>query len=159
MRPRLIGWTLVAAQVVLLATVAVLPRRHDWPTPGPVEVLGWALVAAGAVVVAMAAADLGHALTPTPEPKQGGQLRTDGAYAWVRHPIYSGVLLAVAGLTLRSGSITTAAVATITFAFFVVKASWEERRLAVRYPGYDTYASGVGRFVPRRARPGADRQP
>lgn len=147
---RLVGWFLVAAQAVLLVTIIVLPHRDDWSTPRLVDLLGWVLITGGGIVAAIAATDLGSALTPTPEPKRDTQLRTDGLYRHVRHPIYSGVVLAVVGVVVRSGSVVALAIGTFTAGFFHAKARWEESRLAVRYPEYATYRSVTPRFVPRR---------
>ena len=108
----------------------------------------------GIGLVAVAALRLGPALTPTPVPNERGQLTTDGLYGLVRHPIYTGVLAAVAGVTIRSGNVLVLLVAAVTVAFFTVKARWEEDRLREHYPGYDAYAAATPRFVPRPGRRG-----
>lgn len=58
------------------------------------------------------------------------------------------MLLIVVGLTLRSGSFVTLAVAVVTVVFFDRKARWEEAQLRERYPDYAEYASRTPRFVP-----------
>jgi protein-S-isoprenylcysteine O-methyltransferase Ste14 len=143
------GWGFVAVQAALLVSLAISPRADDWPTPGWLDVLGYAAMVAGLVVVVVAGRRLGSALTPTPVPADHATLATAGPYRRVRHPIYSGVLLVVLGIAIRSGSLVTAAVALITVAFFHLKAAWEERRLAERYPDYARYAAATPRFVPR----------
>lgn len=157
MRAHLLGWALVALQALLLATVVLLPPAEDWPTPGWVDTAGLACVVVGLAVAAAAALRLGSALTPTPVPTRAGELRTAGPYGLVRHPIYTGLLVAVAGVTLRSGSVATLAVALATLVFFHLKARWEETHLAERYPGYRDYARATPRFVPRWRRPQRDR--
>jgi len=148
----LTGWSFVAAQAVLLCAVVLLPERNDWPTPGWVSVVGFAVLVGGLGLVGFAALGLGSALTPTPVPRESGQLMTEGLYSYVRHPIYTGVLLAVIGVTLRSGSWITLAVAAVTFVFFNSKAAWEEARLTERYADYPGYAASTPRFVPRVGR-------
>ncbi len=102
-----VGWLLVALQFVLLLVLILLP----WRTPSVLSiVVGLALVVAGALLGLAAGRRLGRALTPTPVPIAGAGLRTDGAYRWVRHPIYSAVLLMVAGYVIAIGSIWSAAV-------------------------------------------------
>jgi protein-S-isoprenylcysteine O-methyltransferase Ste14 len=150
---RTIGWVFVAGQVVLLVLLVVLPGRDDWPTPSWLRTVAQVVFVAGAVLLIVAALGLGRALTPTPVPAERGVLQTAGLYRFVRHPIYSGVLLIVLGITLRSGSWFTLAVAVVTFVFFDRKARWEEARLAEHYPEYADYAARTPRFVPRpRAR-------
>lgn len=149
-----IGWLWVAGQAVLLGALIVLPGRQDWSTPGAVEGIANVMFFAGLALAGLAALGLGRALTPTPVPTTAGSLRTDGLYRFARHPIYSGVLLVVAGITLRSGSWPHLAVAVATVAFFDRKAAWEEVQLAQRYPDYDTYRARTGKFGPRpRLRP------
>lgn len=144
-----IGWTWVAGQVVLLVALVVLPGRDDWPTPTWVRTVAQVVFVAGIVVLVVASLRLGRALTPTPMPTSSGALQTGGLYRFVRHPIYSGVLLIVVGVTLRSGSVVTLAVAVATVVFFDRKARWEEARLAERFPDYAEYAARTPRFVPR----------
>ena len=146
---RTAGWLFVAGQVALLIALAVLPRAEHWPVPRWLVAVGWALMIAGAVLVVVAARRLGPGLTPTPIPNDSGRLITTGLYRFSRHPIYSGVLAIVAGIVVRSGSLVVAAVGAVTAAFFWFKARWEEDRLRERYPDYDAYAAGTGRFLPR----------
>lgn len=152
MSDRNVGWALVGVQTILLVTLIVLPTRSDWPTSAPIEVGGVVLIAGGVGLVAVAASRLGSSLTPTPVPRDGGALTTTGLYGLVRHPIYTGVLAAVGGVTLRSGSLVVTSTAAVTVAFFSAKARWEERRLALRYADYESYAASVPRFVPRLTR-------
>ncbi len=151
MSPGAVGWLLVATQFGLLATLVLVPDGSDWPTPTWLGALGWATVAAGATVGLVAARSLGSALTPTPEPRPD-RLCRDGLYRHARHPIYSGVLLVVLGLTIRSGRWATLALAAVIAVFFQAKSRWEERRLHERYPEYAEYAASTPRFVPRPAR-------
>lgn len=143
------GWLFVAAQAVLLITLVALPADDAWSTPGWLQAIGLVAVVGGVALVAIAALRLGPALTPTPVPTEAGALTTDGLYRFVRHPIYSGVLAAVIGVTIRSGSIPVLVVAVVTVGFFHLKARWEEERLTERYPDYPAYASVTPRFLPR----------
>jgi len=145
---RTIGWAFVAGQVVLLVALVLLPGGDDWPTPGWVWMVGQVLVIAGFVVMIVASLGLGRGLTATPVPNARGELITRGLYRYVRHPIYTGVLSIVVGLTLRSGNVVTLAVAVVTVVFFDRKARWEEAQLRERYPDYADYASHTPRFVP-----------
>ena len=104
---RTVGWAFVAGQVLLLVALVLLPGRDDWPTPSRVWMIGQVLVIAGFVLMLVASLRLGRGLTATPVPNARGQLITGGLYRYVRHPIYTGVLLIVVGLTLRSGSFVT----------------------------------------------------
>lgn len=149
MRRVLTGWLLVAAQAILIVALILLPQGSLWPTPTWLLRTGWAISLLGGAWAVWAALRLGDRLTPTPVPRDGGELRTDGPYAQVRHPIYTGVLLIVVGITVRTGSAVGLVLAAVTVGFFHGKVAFEERLLAERFPSYRDYAAGTPRFVPR----------
>ncbi len=149
---RLVGWAFVAAQVLLLVALIVLPSGDLWPTPGWLHLTGTMVIVLGLALVAAASLRLGSSLTPTPIPNDHGSLATTGLYQLVRHPIYTGVLTIVIGLVLPSGSAVTLGVGLATVAFFNAKAKWEEARLVERYPTYRAYAQTTPRFVPNPRR-------
>ncbi len=148
MSDRAIGWSFVGIQVVLLGALIFLPGSNDWPTPQWLRTLGTVVNVLGFALLIVAALGLGSSLTPTPVPKKSGQLTTGGLYRFVRHPIYTGVLMIVVALVATSGSWLHLAIGVVTVGFFTVKARWEEERLRLEYPEYDFYARATGRFVP-----------
>jgi protein-S-isoprenylcysteine O-methyltransferase Ste14 len=67
--------------------------------------------------------------------------------AFVRHPIYAGIVIGLAGYTLAWSNWTLALLAgLLARAYLNGKAKAEERWLARRYPTYEAYM----RQVPRR---------
>ncbi len=149
-RTQFVGWAFVAVQAALLVGLVVMPGAHHWRSVRALDVVGQALVLVGLLFVAFAALGLGRSLTPTPVPKDTAELQTTGLYAYVRHPIYSGVLVIVVGLVVGSENIWKLALGLFTIVFFNVKARWEESRLAERYPTYSEYCANTPRFVPLR---------
>lgn len=145
---RTTGWLFVSAQVVLLVGLVLVPGGTAWPMPGWLRAASIGVTALGLAVVLAGGLHLGRALTPTPVPNGRGELRTAGLYGLVRHPIYSGVLAVVVGLTMGSRSWLALAVGAATIVFFRVKAGWEEARLAEAFPSYADYAAATPRFVP-----------
>jgi protein-S-isoprenylcysteine O-methyltransferase Ste14 len=150
-RTSLIGWVLVGVQTVLLILFVVLPKRRSlFSTPDFLDVLGIILMIAGLAVLLIAFMGLGSALTPTPVPQQGAALRTGGIYSRVRHPIYSGILLAGLGFTLAVGSIWQVLLWVALAVFFYAKAFWEDRLLAEKHGvAWFDYADHVSGFIPR----------
>jgi protein-S-isoprenylcysteine O-methyltransferase Ste14 len=70
-----------------------------------------------------------------------------GLYRFVRHPIYTGDLMLLAGLELTLNS--WAVVAVIPLMFYVrMQAVKEERKLLDSLPGYQQYYSQTSRFLP-----------
>ncbi|GAB2825292.1 hypothetical protein GCM10027022_14950 [Alpinimonas psychrophila] len=142
------GNLLVALQFALLIGLVVLPTGNVWPYPEWLAILALVLMLGGVMVVLFALVGLGKAATATPVPKEGAPLRTNGLYALVRHPIYSGLLAAGFGLALRGGSIWHLLVFAALVVLLSLKSRWEERMLSVVHPEYALYAARVGRFVP-----------
>jgi protein-S-isoprenylcysteine O-methyltransferase Ste14 len=148
MSPKVLGWTFVATQVVLLGGLVLLRSADDWAAPLFVMSAARVIAVAGLVLAAAAAVGLGTALTATPVPKAQAGLRTGGLYRFARHPIYSGVLLFVIGTVVASRSFWKLAMGVATVVFFNVKARWEESQLRETYPDYGAYSERTGRFFP-----------
>lgn len=113
-------------------------------------VVGPATLIAGALVSGKAVVDLGiKQLSIWPAPVPGAELRTDGLYGKVRHPLYAGLLLAALGFAAGTGSPERLAL-TALFAYFLTKKmDVEERYLKDAYPEYDDYVVQVpSRIIP-----------
>ena len=85
----------------------------------------------------------------SPEPNASNQLVETGIYRRIRHPIYSGVMLAAFGAALAHGHMAGIVLALVLVAFFTYKSTFEERWLMHVYPHYDAYRTRAGRFWPR----------
>ena len=143
------GYVFVSCQVVLLLALILPTTGADWAVTGPLRTLGLVLIVSGLLLAGVSSGKLGPALTATPLPNGRGGLKTDGIYRLVRHPIYSGVLLIVLGLVVRSGRWIVAAIGVATISFFHTKAQWEERKLREHFADYDAYAKVTPRFFPK----------
>ncbi|MBR2816287.1 MAG: isoprenylcysteine carboxylmethyltransferase family protein [Reyranella sp.] len=66
-----------------------------------------------------------------------------GPYAYVRHPMYAGVMLYFIGTPLLLGSWWGVAMVPVFFVLFVVRSRIEERTLVAGLPGYAAYMSRV----------------
>lgn len=139
---------LVAAQFALLALIALLPAGGGWPVPWWLRVVAWTGVIGGLVLMLVAGTALGRGLTAVPIPNARAELRTGGLYRLVRHPIYTGLLLAAGSYVVASGSAWRAAAFVGLVVLLTVKARWEEVRLTRRFAGYAAYAARTPRFVP-----------
>ena len=81
--------------------------------------------------------------------ERGHHVVSDGPYAVVRHPMYGGTLLLIAGIPLLLGSWWGLAFAPLIVLLFAVRAVMEERTLMAELPGYTDYAARVRyRLVP-----------
>ena len=148
---RLIGWVLVGVQALLLILLVLLPKRRSlFAPPDFLDVLGIILMVGGLALVIVSLVSLGAALTPTPVPQESAALRTKGVYSLVRHPVYSGILVAALGFTLAVGSIWQVIMWVALALFFYAKAFWEDRLLAEKHgvAWFDS-ADHVSSFIPR----------
>lgn len=140
----------VAAQLVLFGVWLVALLVTAEPATAVRSVIGGAIIVFAVGLMEASRRALGSNLTPYPQPREGATLVATGIYARIRHPIYSGVVLALAGASVVGGSVVAGLIALGFLGFFSAKASVEERALAINVVGYDRYLGAVrGRFFPR----------
>lgn len=151
MRPRLKGNLLVVIQFVLLGLLIFFPQGKSpyGDFTAPLLQTGFVLMFLGFAVVGLAGITLGRALTAHPMPNSKGELITTGIYRFVRHPIYSGLLLIGISLTITGGLFPQILFLMALFFLLLYKARFEESLLRERYPNYARYAQSTGRFLPR----------
>lgn len=113
--------------------------------------IGPLTLVAGAVISGKALFDLGRKqLSIWPAPVPGAELRTDGLYKYVRHPVYAGLLLASLGYSAATGSPERFALTIALGLFLSKKISIEEQYLMESYPEYANYQKDVPhKLVPR----------
>lgn len=140
----------VAAQVVLFAVWLAVAVTTAEPASTSRAVIGGLMIVGAVGIMEASRRALGRNLTPYPQPRSGATLVSTGIYARIRHPIYTGVVLLLAGASVLAGSIAAGIVAVGFLAFFTAKSSVEERALAINVSGYQQYRTAVrGRFLPR----------
>jgi protein-S-isoprenylcysteine O-methyltransferase Ste14 len=145
---RIIAWILVVIQGTLIAAIVLIPRQHAWSEQVLITWLAWGAIAIAVLLGSWGAINLGSGLTPLPLPNGAVELVTRGPYRWIRHPIYSAVMLGMSGVAVRSRTPAVIAVAVVLSLFLAVKARWEEKHLRSTFPGYSDYERRVGRFIP-----------
>lgn len=140
----------VVAQVAIFGVWLVVVLVTAEPASLVRSVIGGVMIAAAIGLIEAARRALGRNLTPYPQPREGATLVSTGIYAHVRHPIYTGVVLALCGASVVGGSVVGGIIALGLLGFFAAKSSVEERALAMNVAGYDQYLASVrGRFLPR----------
>lgn len=109
---------------------------------------GCALIMLGSVILFAGIRRLGVSLSALPTPVDNGVLVDDGVYAYVRHPIYLGIILVGFGYSVAMDSLVALIVSVILTVFLDLKSRHEEVLLRERYPDYAVYAAHTKRFVP-----------
>ena len=82
------------------------------------------------------------------EVKAEATLVRSGPYRWIRHPMYVGLILFTLGFVFASFHWWKLAVWVVLIVVLHLKAAFEERLLAERFPEYDSYRKVTKRFVP-----------
>jgi len=134
----------------LLATYVVAgldARRFGWAPLDPIWAApGLALMALSMIPTAAAMAH-NRNLEPTVriQTERGHQVTTTGPYRIVRHPMYAGMLLGLAGMPLVLGSAWSFVPVIAQILCFVIRTALEDDTLRRDLPGYAEYAA-VTRF-------------
>ena len=102
----------------------------------------------GIIGILVSASFLRSALTAMPIPKRGGKMTSQGLYRYVRHPMYSSVLLFSLGIALSYGEIYKYLLVLSLWILLYFKSSYEEKFLIYTYSDYADYAKCTPRFIP-----------
>jgi protein-S-isoprenylcysteine O-methyltransferase Ste14 len=154
------GWgarLVIIAGVLLVASV----QRHagaDWAGavrravplhPGIAgRWVGVGLSLAGFAFAFWARAHLGRNWGMPMSLRQGHELVTSGPYAYVRHPIYSGIMLAMIGSALAV-DLLWLALFVLYFAYFLFSARSEEKMMLAQFPdAYPAYRRHTKMLIP-----------
>jgi protein-S-isoprenylcysteine O-methyltransferase Ste14 len=161
-----VGWVLAAATAKEsargrrfpaggLSAVAVIVLIRVLPTDGSLSihsrllgVIGVVVFASGLALAVWARVYLGRnwgmPMTVRAEP----ELVTSGPYRFVRHPIYTGILLGVLGTALATNVIGVVILAVLT-AYFYWATTVEERNMTEIFPtAYPEYRKHTKRLIP-----------
>ena len=131
---------------LILLVVAPLGPTLLTPRPG----LGLGLVALGAVVGGLGARGLGRDLRISPIPPSGGRLHRNGIYAFIRHPMYLGLILGALGVTLATGRLLALVGLVGLMALLGVKGRLEDVILERKFGWeYTVYSVRVPAIVPQ----------
>ena len=87
-------------------------------------------------------------LSALPEIKPSSPLQTGGPYQWIRHPMYSSLLLVMLVLVLEEFTYLRVAVWLVLYLDLVLKLQYEEQLLVNRFPEYRGYQSKTSKLIP-----------
>lgn len=111
--------------------------------------LGLALVLAGLLLAVWARIELAGNWSGTVTLKQGHEIVRSGPYRWIRHPIYSGLLLAMAGSALALAEWRGMVALALAAGAFMWRIPLEERRLVEHFgAAYAEYRRSSWAIVP-----------
>lgn len=114
-----------------------------------IKLVGLLIAIFGLIVLVVALLQLNINLSPFPTPKDSSVLIQNGLYAWVRHPIYTGILLLFFGYSIYQASLFKLFITFLLWVLFHFKTQYEELQLQRKFPDYTTYKKNKGRFFPK----------
>lgn len=123
----------------------VMPALPTSPGGTSRSLLAFVLILSGSAWSLWAIRHLSTCLSVVP---QARRLVDTGPYRLVRHPLYLGELVAVAGFALRGGHWLHVVLLLALLGLQLYRASREEALLAGQVPGYTGYAARTWRIVP-----------
>ena len=154
------SWSNRAAYMALFIVAAVLLWRNFNQAVYPFSIVllrysptkswvGFVIVLLGLLLALVARIALGRNWSGSVQIKEGHELVTKGPYAFVRHPIYSAILLMVIGTALVLGNLGALLSIPFAFAGCWIKLRQEERFMAREFPEtYSAYAARTKRLIP-----------
>jgi protein-S-isoprenylcysteine O-methyltransferase Ste14 len=143
--PLVVGILLVALPHVPYAVfdTRVLPRTMAtyW--------IGVTLVVLGLAFAVWARRHIGSNWSGTVTVKENHALVRTGPYAWVRHPIYTGLLAAILGTAIARGELRGVWALALCTVAFVIKLRTEERWMSEVFgEEYERYRAAVPALIP-----------
>ncbi|MFT4133993.1 methyltransferase family protein [Labrys sp. (in: a-proteobacteria)] len=140
-------WFMLVFLVVAVVWFVVigLERRLRAPTmPLPLEAVGLVLYLASTLFVMWVFRENSFAAPVVKvQAERHHHVVSTGPYAFVRHPMYAGVMLYFIGTPLLIGSWWGLAMMPVFFLAFALRSRIEERTLMTGLPGYADYARSV----------------
>ena len=116
----------------------------------PLEILGIAMTATGLGLAIWARMYLGGNWSSAVTVKVEHKLVRTGPYLWVRHPIYTGFLLALLGTAIELRQVRGFVGFFVVFISLKIKSRIEERTMASVFgPDYEDYSRTTGAILPR----------
>ena len=136
---------------VLLAAPRLLPlalRRRIVPAGSVTATVGILIIAAGLGFSVWARRHLGRNWSSQVVVKEDHALVRTGPYSRIRHPIYTGILLAFLGTAIMIGEIRALLAFVLLVISFSIKSQAEEARMRETFPEYEQYRRETAALIP-----------
>jgi len=136
--------TFVLVMLIWLVAIGLDRRAHASGVPLVLQALGLALYLLSTAFIMWVFRENSFAAPVVKvQAERHHRVISSGPYAFVRHPMYSGIVLFFVGVPLLLGSWWGVAIAPVFAILFAVRTGIEERALVADLPGYADYAARV----------------
>jgi protein-S-isoprenylcysteine O-methyltransferase Ste14 len=149
MKKTLRDYVFVGIQFLLFAMFLLPITFTEVKFPIFFTALGGFVCLLGGFIIMLSLLQLNTNLSPFPSPKKSATLVTSGLYKYVRHPIYSGIILLFLGFSVFEASIYKILISCLVWFLFYLKSEYEEQKLTLFYKEYSQYRKKTGRFSPK----------
>lgn len=141
------SWLLVAGQMILIALLAS-PVKELYQGSAT-DLLGVSLVVLSVIIALWAYVSMrAGTFTVMPEPTSSATLTQAGPYRYVRHPMYSAVIIGGLGAAISHADVISLVQLLALTGLLIVKLVREEHYLSKRYPDYAEYKNRTSAIVP-----------
>jgi len=141
----------VLMTIIWLVAMGLDRRYLASNVPRALQVLGFALILLSTAIILWVFGENSFAVPVVRLQSERAQhVVSSGPYAYVRHPMYGGMMLFFVGTPLLLGSWWGVAMAPLFFLLMAIRMRIEEHTLFLGLPGYADYAARVRfRMLPR----------
>jgi protein-S-isoprenylcysteine O-methyltransferase Ste14 len=144
-------------RVPLILAAIIMSSPHVLPGPASgrfvpvsvvIDVVGVLLLLAGLGFSIAAKRQLGANWSAAVTVKENHSLIRTGPYRFVRHPIYTGIVVAFVGSALVIGEWRCVVAVLLVYAAFIYKSRIEERRMQENFSEYLDYKQHTSAIIP-----------
>lgn len=148
------SYRLAYSVLATILTVLWLGFMHQLPDTSLYRAHGWVngvmvvvqLAGLGIVVLSLRAIDTSAFLGFSASPEKQDSFTEHGIYRYVRHPMYSGVMLALLASPVQT--VNSLNLFAIIVLYFIIGSRFEEQRMQTIHPEYTNYQQQVPAFIP-----------
>lgn len=139
----------VSVQFVLFIAYFVDIHFIPFKLTYPIYIISIIILVLGFLMVIISMLQLNKNLSPFPTPKLNSKLIKNGLFKYIRHPIYTGILLFTFGYGLYKTSSYKLIITLLLLILFYFKTKYEEELLINKFFDYKLYQKTAGRFLPK----------
>lgn len=112
-------------------------------------IIGGLLLLAGLALGFSAVNSMKQPISVLPSPINGSRLITNGPYKYIRHPMYSSIIMASMGIVIAAPTASRLVALSCLIIVLTIKTKYEETLLGAKFKAYKDHIYYTGRFVPK----------
>jgi protein-S-isoprenylcysteine O-methyltransferase Ste14 len=142
-------YLLVALQFLLFTLYFWSPCKITIYQGNDLSLIALVLIIIGVIIMLLAVYALRKSISPFPSPRKNAVLIQHGIFKFIRHPIYTSILLTTIGWAFYSNSLFRIFIFVMLIILFEIKSNFEEDLLIKRFTKYANYIKITGKYLPK----------